>query len=305
MIRNYQFLATWLVCACVPTILYSQSISLDRSGISGFTEPYRSIEVAASEMGTISKVEVVEGQKIEAGQILARLNDDVYAASVGMVKEKMDSKGRLKSAQAELNMQQERYFKLLGLFQRQNASQVELDRAQSQLEVAKASVESVQDDFRIATYEYKRAVAQLELRRLRSPIDGVVTRIHKDSGEFVSASDPVVVSVVQLNPLKVTFSVPQSMTRDLTSGLQVELEIGNDKSSAAGVVEFVSPTTDAQSGTRRVTIRIDNSDNLWQSGDVCVLPDSELSDSHHRNVSSEDSLSDGDFRLINTADDSN
>lgn len=305
MIRNLQVLAVFLVCVCMPAILYAQSVSLDRSGISGFTEPYRSIEVAANEMGTISKVEVVEGQTIQAGAILARLNDDVHTASVGMAREKLDSKGRLHSAQAELNVQQDRYLKLVGLFQRQNASQIEVDRAQSQLEVAKANLESVQDDFRISSFEYKRAVAQLEMRRLRSPIDGVVTRIHKDSGEFVSASDPVVVSVVQLNPLKVTFSVPQSMTRRLSSGLHIDLEMGNDRSSAAGVVEFVSPTTDAQSGTRRVTIRIDNSDQLWQSGDVCVLPDSELSDSNQMSASAEQVPADGDFRLVNSAEDTN
>ncbi len=303
MSHHFQFLATWLVCLSMPAFVYSQSISIERSGISGFTEPYRSIEVAANEMGTISKVEVVEGQIIEAGEILARLNDDVHAASVGMAKEKLDAKGRLHSAQAELNIQQDRYLKLAGLFQRQNASQIEVDRAQAQLEIAKANVESVEDDFRIASFEYKRAVAQLEMRRLRSPIDGVVTRIHKDSGEFVSASDPVVVSVVQLNPLKVTFSVPQSLTRGLSSGLSVELEMGSARSSAAGVVEFVSPTTDAQSGTRRVTIRIDNADRLWQSGDVCVLPDSELSDPNQRSAHLIQPPADGDFRLVNSVED--
>ena len=298
MIHNFQVLAIGLVCVCTPAIVNSQSVSIDRSGISGFTEPYRSIEVAANEMGTISKVEVVEGQRIEAGAILARLNDQVHAAAVGMAKEKLESKGRLHSAQAELDMQQARYLKLVGLFQRQNASQIEVDRAQAQLNVAKASVESVEDDFRITSFEYKRAVAQLEMRRLRSPIAGVVTRVHKDSGEFVSASDPVVVSVVQLNPLKVTFSVPQSKTARLSAGLDVDLEMGNDRSSAAGVVEFVSPTTDAQSGTRRVTIRIDNSDQLWQSGDVCVLPDSELSDSDRKSASVEQPPVEGDFRWV-------
>lgn len=305
MFRTFQIFVGCLVFIFMPSVLYSQSISLDRPGISGFTEPYRSIDVAANETGTISRVEVVEGQTVEAGAILARLNDDVHAASVGMVKEKLDSKGRLHSAQAELDIQQDRYFKLLGLFQRQNASQIEVDRAKAQLEVAKAGVESARDDFRILSYEYKRAIAQLEMRRLRSPIAGVVTRVHKDSGEFVSASDPVVVSVVQLNPLKVTFSVPQSMTRRLSSGLQVELEMGHDQSSAAGIVEFVSPTTDAQSGTRRVTIRIDNSDQLWQSGDVCVLPDSELSHSTPEGGRVDNLSADGDFRLVNSVEDNN
>jgi len=303
MIRNNLLFATCLATFCLPTVLCAQSFDQSYSSISGFTEPYRSIEVAAAEMGTISHVEVEEGQTIESGAILARLNEDVHEASVGMAKEKLDARGRLHSAQAEAKMQHERYQKLVGLYQRNNASQIEVDRAQGQLEVAAASVEAVQDDFRIASFEYKRALAQLEMRRLRSPIDGVVTRVHKDPGEFVSPSDPVVVSVVQLNPLKAIFSVPQTRARELASGHEIELEMGQDRAAALGVVEFVSPTTDAQSGTRRVTIRIDNSNSRWQSGDVCVLPGPEQSDSDLRTVNLDSSKDNPDFRLVTSAKD--
>ena len=305
MIRNYLFLAIGLATFCLPTVLLAQSLDQAYSSISGFTEPYRSIEVAAAEMGTISHVEVEEGQTIESGTILARLNEDVHEASVGMAKEKLDARGRLHSAQAEMKLQYERNQKLVGLFQRGNASQIEVDRAHAQLEVAAASVEAVEDDFRIASFEYKRALAQLELRRLRSPIDGVVTRIHKDPGEFVSPSDPVVVSVVQLDPLKAIFSVPQARARELASGRELELEMGRDRAVALGVVEFVSPTTDAQSGTCRVTIRIDNSDSRWQSGDVCVLPSPEPSGADVRSADLNSSKDNPDFRLVTSAKDTN
>ena len=287
--------------------VFSQSTDPDFGSISGFTEPYRSIEVAAAEMGTISDIEVVEGQTIKSGDILARLNEDVHAASLGMAKEKLEAKGRRNSALAELNMQQDRYLKLIGLHQRGNASQIEVDRAKAQLDVAKASVESVNDDFRIATFEFQRAKAQLELRRLRSPIDGVVTRVHKESGEFVSASDPVVVSVVQLNPLKSIFSVPQSAVRQLRSGDQVDVQVGSERVSALGIVEFVSPITDAQSGTCRVTVKIENGDGQLQSGDVCVLKLSDVPDREQKNASVDGSL-DGltvaqEFRLVTVGKD--
>ena len=254
-------------------------------------------------MGTISDVEVVEGQTIKAGEILARLNEDVHEASLGMAKEKLDARGRRNSAQAELDMQQDRYFKLIGLYQRGNASQIEVDRAKAQLAVAKASLESVDDDFRIATFEFQRAKAQLELRRLRSPIDGVVTRVHKETGEFVSASDPVVVSVVQLDPLKSIFSVPQSAVRQLKSGDQIDVQIGRERVSALGIVEFVSPTTDAQSGTCRVTVKIDNKDGQLQSGDVCVLLLSDVPDFRQQNASLKGLTVDRDFRLVNATKD--
>ena len=281
----------------------AQSTDLDFASISGFTEPYRSIEVAAAEMGTISSVEVVEGQTVESGDILARLNEDVHEASLGMAKEKLEAKGRRNSAQAELNMQQDRYLKLIGLYQRGNASQIEVDRAKTQLDVAKASLESVDDDFRIATFEFQRAKAQLELRRLRSPIDGVVTRVHKETGEFVSASDPVVVSVVQLNPLKSIFSVPQSAVRQLKSGDLVDVQVGRERIAASGMVEFVSPTTDAQSGTCRVTVKIDNTDGQLQSGDICVLQLSDVSDDRQRNARLDGLDVERDFRLVTASKD--
>ena len=254
-------------------------------------------------MGTISHVEVVEGQTIKSGEILARLNEDVHEASLGMAKEKLEAKGRRNSAQAELKMQQDRYLKLIGLYQRGNASQIEVDRAKAQLDVAKASLESVEDDSRIATFEVQRAEAQLELRRLRSPIDGVVTRVHKETGEFVSASDPVVVSVVQLNPLKSIFSVPQSAVRQLKSGDQVDVQVGREKVSAPGIVEFVSPTTDAQSGTCRVTVKIDNNDRQLQSGDVCVLLLPDVQDRRQENASLDGLTVNPDFRLATATKD--
>lgn len=303
MNQKVKIFTTWVLCVFVSTAVDAQSAGQDFSAISGFTEPYRSIEIAAAEMGTIAQIEVVEGQQIEAGAILARLNESVHEASLGMAKEKLEAKGRLHSAQAELRMQQERFEKLVGLHQRSNASQIEVDRAKSQLDVAKASVEAVEDDFRIANFEYQRAAAQLELRRIRSPIDGVVTRIHKDSGEFVSASDPVVLSVVQLDPLKAIFSVPQHAARQFSSGHQVDVHIGTNKAVAVGTVEFVSPTTDAQSGTCRVTVRIENSSGQWQSGDVCVLPTTGLQNSGPMNARTQRSSEDFEFRLINNAKD--
>ena len=185
----------------VSAILTCCTNAIGQEYIKAFTEPYRSIDIAASETGILSKLYVKEGDQIEAGVLLAKLNDDVLAASLAVGKETTESEGATKSAMAELKMQQDRFNKLNGLFQRRHASQTELDRAQSQLEIATAKVESVQDELRVKKLETKRIEAQLEQRRLRTPINGVVTEIFKDEGEFVSPSDPVVMTVVQLNPL--------------------------------------------------------------------------------------------------------
>ena len=248
----------------------------DELAIDGFTEPYRSIDVAAPQMGTISEIAVQEGDRVSAGRILAKLNEQVLLASLTMAQESKDARGKLNSAMAEQKMQQQRLEKLLGLQKRQHASQIEIDRATAQLEVATAQVEAVQDEYRIKACEVKRIEAQLEQRRLRSPIDGIITSISKDQGEFVSANDPVVLNVVQLDPLLVIFSVPQQHAHQIVAGQQLPVSIGEDHDSTKGTVEFVSPTADAQSGTCRVKIRIPNPGYHWRSGEVCQLETSAI-----------------------------
>ena len=251
--------------------------------VKGFTEPYRSIEIAAPEMGTLSKISVEEGQAVNSGSILANLNEDVLAASLAMATESKESKGKLNSAMAELQMQTEKLKKINGLFERRHASQAELDRAKSQWEVAKAQVQAVQDDLRIKAFEIKRIQAQIEQKRLRTPINGIVTRVFKDEGEFVSANDPVVATVVQLDPLLVVFSVPQESASQLNAGQTLPLKIENSK-TVNGVVEFVSPTADAQSGTCRVKIKIDNPDHTLSSGLACYLIGVQGSDPQNGNL---------------------
>ena len=237
--------------------------------VKAFTEPYRSIEIAAPETGILSQVIVKEGDQIKAGGLLDNLNEEVLAASLAVAKETTESGGAIKSARAELQMQQERFGKLQGLFDRRHASQIELDRARTQLEIAEAKVESVEDDLRVKKLEMRRIEAQLEQRRLRTPIDGVVTEIFKDEGEFVSPADPKVMTVVQLNPLRVIFSVPQEEISRLQVDDTVSVEINGEE--VDGTVEFVSPTADAQSGTSRVKIQIDNEDLSLASGQACYL----------------------------------
>lgn len=235
----------------------------------GFAEPYRELELAASEMGTISKLSVKEGDVVEAGQILASLNDDVLLASLDLAKEAMSAKGKLNSATAELELQRERYKKMVGLRTRRHASQVEVDRAATQLEIAEAQFQAVKEELRLKAIEHRRIQAQLEQRRIKSPISGIVIRVHKDEGEFVSPTDPVVVKVVQLNPLLVVFSIPKEDARELHKNQEVPVYFGDLE--VQGVVEFVSPTADAQSGTTRVKIRVPNHDLALQSGDACRL----------------------------------
>lgn len=241
--------------------------------VSAFIEPYQEIDIAGGEMGLLERVLVKEGDVVHAGQLLAQLNDDVLASTLEISKAAMESKGKLNLAKADLADQESKLRKLKALYGRGNASQVELDRAASMAEMARARLEQVSDELRLKALEIERTERQLEQLRLRTPIDGVVTEIYKDPGEFLSISEPIVVRVIALDPLMVVFPVPQEKASSMRRESRIPLLVGPTRIEATGIIEYVSPVTDAQSGTRKVKVRIDNSRKQWPCGSICRLRD--------------------------------
>ncbi len=258
--------------ACLAAVMLTSVIRPGLAAeVDGFSEPYRDIDVAATEMGRIVSLKIREGDRVVAGNVIARLDDDVTKATLDIAKAGMESCGRLEAAVAELRMHQESLEKLKELLQRSHATQREVDRARAQTEMAEARVKAAREELRLKMLEYQRTQTQLEQRRVLSPIDGVVTQLFKDEGEFVSPNDPVVVKVVQLDPMLVVFSVPLEKAGELNAEKSVRVRIDVANRTVQGVVEFVSPTADAQSGTTRVRVRIPNPGEAIPSGVTCHL----------------------------------
>jgi multidrug efflux pump subunit AcrA (membrane-fusion protein) len=66
--------------------------------IEGFTEPYADISMAAGEMGTLARVEVKDGDEVQAGQLIANLDDAVLRASLEVARAGMSATGDMQSA---------------------------------------------------------------------------------------------------------------------------------------------------------------------------------------------------------------
>lgn len=238
--------------------------------IEGFTEPYADIDLAAGEMGILAEVLVNDGDEVVAGQLLAKLNDDVLTASLDVAESAMTATGELQSAQTQFDLKQVEAGKLKDLFGRDHASQKELDRVAGEVKIAQSRVVSVKEDLAVRRLEHARIKAQINQRQIRSTIDGVVVEVRKDKGEFVSPSDPVVARVVQLDPLLVVFSVPNVNRDSIHKDQPVSIKIAGS-GIADGVVEHVSPTADASSGTFKVKVLLPNPDRRWHGGEKTEL----------------------------------
>lgn len=249
----------------------STTICADDSRVEGFTEPYRQIELAAGESGVLGKVAVQEGSRVSVGQTLAQLDTSVLEQTLEIARLRSRSVGGLKAAEAELELQSKYLGQLRTLREKGHATQRELDRAETDLKVAQARVVMAQEEIVLQQLECQRIEAQIERRRIRSPIDGLVSDVLRETGESSLGNDLHVVTVVQLDRLKIKFSVEAWQASLLQVDQTVPLQIGTQSDQVAGIVEMVSPVMDAKSATIEVTVRVENSDEKIPSGVRCWL----------------------------------
>lgn len=242
--------------------------------LEGFTEPFRTLKVAADETGTIAEVLVQEGEHVKAGQPLARLNSEVHEAMLAIAAQNMKAEGRIRSAKADLQLRQSRLEKFREIISEGFARQEEVDRATSEVEIAEANLHAAKEDAATKQLEHHKIFVQLQRRTIAAPADGTVTVLHKDQGEYVAPNAPEIVTLVQIDTLLANFTLTGSQAAALQLGSKLPI-IFSEGRDCHGTIDFISPVMDAESGTVLVKVRIDNSDRSYRSGQRCRirLPD--------------------------------
>tara|TARA_R110002111_G_scaffold1162_2_gene8219 strand:- start:14767 stop:15585 length:819 start_codon:yes stop_codon:yes gene_type:complete len=252
----------WLFCIPSPALA---------SDMEGYTEPYRIIRVATDETGIVEKVYISEGQAVEKGVPLISLNNDIQNALLAIAEQNMNAQGRLESAQAELQLRNERLKILQSLRLEGNARQEEVERAKYEENVAKANIQTVKEDLVARKLEYEKIKTQIKRRTIRAPISGVVNLIHKEQGEFVAPNSPETMTLVQIDKLLAYFTLTTQQASQMKIDDTVNIRFCISHFKTEGTVEYISPVTDAQSGTVLVKVRIDNRNGKFRSGERCCI----------------------------------
>lgn len=218
-------------------LVYFLSLLVVRADVPGYAEPYKTITVSAGESGVIAEVLVEEGAQVKKGQVLARLDNAQLEAELDIAK-------------ATTGLQETKLQRLEELSKTGRSNPDELERARTDLKIRQAEVRKIQ--------------AAIEARTMRSPVDGVVTEVKRDPSEAVSITNAHVLTVVQIDRLLVNLFLPPAKAATLKTGATVPLIL--DGKPVNGVIEFISPVTDAASGTVRVKFVLENKDGKLRSG---------------------------------------
>lgn len=202
-------------------------------------EPEVINNISAQMANRIKAIYVDEGVKVGKGQKLVLL-DDVNTTQYELTVD--NAKAALRNAQTNY------------------------DRAVELLKIGGGTQQSV-DQMEVTLINAKNAVAQAERTLsnarentvLTSPISGVVTARNYDPGDMTGALP--ILTVAQINPVKVVINVNESQLASISKGMPVDLTFNTYGDEVyKGTVSLVMPTVDAASRTVGVEITLPNSD---------------------------------------------
>ncbi len=255
---------SFLIAFCLtllPTLLSGQTTLV------GSTQPIREIQMSFPEAGVIAQIPVQEGQTVTEGQLLSKLDTQVLEATLRIAKIKAESRSSIQSAQANWNLRRRRLDELERLAKTGSANRDEVGRALTEFEVADAELAAAKEEVATLAIQVEQIAAQIERHTLRSPFDGVVTRIFPETGENVQPGRGPVVTVVKLDQLRLVLHVEHQAVQQLQPGQTVPVRrLDGNQDPIQARVEFVSPVTDAASGTTRIKLILDNVDGEHRSG---------------------------------------
>jgi RND family efflux transporter MFP subunit len=239
--------------------------------LEGFTEPIRKLDLIPPEPGIIASLLVHEGDRVKKDQLLGSLDCDTQQVALRIAKNNAAAHGRLDSAMAERDLRRWRLAKLQKLRKEGNANEEEVTRVASELSVADANVLAALEQRSTDALEAERITSTIERRMMRSPFDGLVTRVFREEKDFVGSNNLPVMTIMQTDKLRVTFTIPTALACRLKVGQKVALTFPTTGQRATGAVEFISPVTEAESDTVRVKVLIDNKEGKYRCGVRCAV----------------------------------
>ena len=229
----------------------------------GTVAPLASIDVRPQTTNLVSQVHVKEGQFVKAGQLLFTLDARADEANLARARAQLV---RDEAALADANRQLARSKELLAQnFISQGALDSNQTAAQTQA-AAVASSRAAMDAARLA----------LSYTRITAPSAGRLGSINVFPGSSVQANQTTLVGITQLDPIAVSFSLPQRNLADALAALKgggaaVSVNLpgatdGQAGAALAGRLSFVDNAVDAASGTVKVKAEFANKAGLLWPG---------------------------------------
>lgn len=189
-----------------------------------------SVSLSAAASGHLIMLNAKDGMKVGKGALLAKIDDS-------------ELKAQLKQAEANYQLADQKYQRTKNLFEKDGATQQDLEAAEASLKASEASIDLIK--------------AQIEKTEVRAPFSGVLGFVGVSVGAWLSAG-AAIAELNEVDKLKAKFSLPQRYSSILNVGDSVSLRDEERNVERMGVVSALDAKISESSRTRQVLVAVDN-----------------------------------------------
>jgi len=219
----------------------------------GTLNPFEEVTISAEVEGVMRSVKVEEGTQVSKGMLLAAIDDSDYSLEVRR------SEAALRQAEATLENTRLEFKRKDALYKEELVTKQQYDDVTTRLSLAEAEVERAKASLSLARLK-------LQKTKITSPLACVVKEKRVSVGDFVKNGTPLFV-IIQPNPIKLRFTVPEKDVGRLKINQEVTLKVdGFPGSEFKGSVNIVFPNVEEKTRTLQVEALVPNNNGTLKPG---------------------------------------
>ena len=211
-------------------------------------EPIKSVDLIPQVAGYVEKVLFEEGSQVNEGDALFIIEQEKYKATVAL------REAELASAQANLVKMERDYKRQVSLSKQNIASKATFDNAESNYLQAQAAVKQAEANLALAKID-------LDYTEIKAPFTGYIGKALVREGNYVSSNSTSLARIVQVNPIRVAFSmtdkdflnIRQEYSGEKAANIRTQLVLPNGKVMQN---HFMSRFTDNEVNSDTATIAV-------------------------------------------------
>lgn len=212
--------------------------------------------VRAKTAGTLLRLDVAEGQRVKAGQVIARIDVAELTTRVA------ERQANIESARAALVQAERTHASNERLAAQAFISPMALDTSRAQLDTAKATLAAAMASMDTSRVGLRDATPQV-------PIGGIVAKRHVVLGEKVSV-EQTLVTVVDLAKLELAGTVGTHEVGSLAPGMSVQVKVEGVDQPASGKIVRIAPAAEAGTRAIGVTVELPNPGERLRAGQYAM-----------------------------------
>jgi len=219
----------------------------------GTLNPFEEVTISAEVEGVLRSVKVDEGSQVSKGMLLAAIDDSDYSLEVKR------AEAALRQAEATLENTKLEFKRKDALFKEELVTKQQYDDVVTRLSLTEAEVERAKASLAIARLKLSKT-------KITSPIACVVKEKRVSAGDFVKNGTSLLV-IIQSNPIKLRFTVPEKDVGRLKMNQEVTLKVdGFPGSEFKGKVNIVFPNVEEKTRTLQVEALVPNNNGILKPG---------------------------------------